>query len=309
MMAVTVLVILSCTAGVGPKSGKIEVVYVGSMQEDIYRENPISAGVAGLSGIKLAHTLTTPVFMEYFLQRMGLYELMSDLGLDFVIGDTVVHDHGYFALSKSMGYGLMNFEGIRFAIVSSIKDSLTMDDQIRLTLLKERSDILWVIDKSLLHLAPSLIRFHISERSLSDTSMSALKPRSDTTRLRKIRDFRKKIDKELNKEINIMGRVDDHLFSVIAQRETLDVIIYPAKLFVRIFEGDSMSLRALMETIAFETKFGKTDMDSDEISRMCETHGYSKWGVMKKRNAVLVPDATAGRHIFDYYYEREGNED
>jgi hypothetical protein len=309
LLTTALLIYLSCTAGVAPRGNRIEVIYIGSIHDDIYRENPISAGVGGLNAIKLGHTLTTPVFMEYFLQRMGLYALMSDLGLDFVIGDTLVYDHGYFTLSKSMGYGLKNVEGIRFALVSSIKDSLTMDDQIRLTLLKERSDILWVIDRSLLHLPPSLIRFHVSERSLSDTSMLALKPKTDTTRLRRILDFREKIEKELNKQIKIMGRIDDHLFSTIAQHETLDVVIYPAKLFVRIFEGDSASLRALMETIAFETEFRKTYLDSTEISRMCETHGYSTWGVMKKRNAVLVPDTTTGRHIFDYYYERKGNED
>jgi hypothetical protein len=308
MTAVVVLALLSCTTGVAPKGNRIEVIYIGSIHDDIYRENPISAGVAGLNGIKLGHTLTTPVFMEYFLQRMGLSELMDDLGLDFVIGDTIVQSHGYFGLSKSMGYGLKNIEGIRFALVSGIKDSLTMDDQIRLTLLKERSDILWMIDKSLLRLSPALIRFHIRDRSLSDTSMVKLTTIGDTTSVRKIRNFTKKIEMELNKKINIMGRLDDHIFSVIAQRETLDVIIYPENMFARIFEEDSVSLRALMESIAFETRFAKTNMDSAEISQTCKAHGYSTWGAVKQRNAVLVPDAARGRHIFDYYYKRGENE-
>lgn len=307
-MAIVVLALLSCTTGVAPKGNRIDVVYVGSIQDDIYRENPICAGVAGLDGIKLGHTLTTPVFMEYFLQRMGLSELMDDLGLDFVIGDTIVQGHGYFGLSKSMGYGLKNIEGIRFALISGIKDSLTMDDQVRLTLLKERSDILWMIDKSLLRLPPALIRFHIRDRALSDTSMVKLTAIGDTTRIRKIRDFTRKIEQELNKKINIMGRLDDHIFSVIAHRETLGVIIYPDNMFARILEGDSMSLRALMENIAFETRFTKTTMDSVEISQLCKARGYSTWGAVKKTNAVLVPDAAKGRHIFDYYYKRGENE-
>lgn len=279
------------------------------MYDDIYREKPISAGIAGLNGIKLAHTLTTPVFMEYFMQRMGLSKLMDDLGLDFVISDTLVRNQKYFALSKSMGYGLTNVDGVRFALVSSIKDSLTMDDQVRLTLLQERSDVLWVIDNALLRLAPSLIRFHISERVLSDTSMSVLRTKIDTTRLLRISDFRRKIDGVLNRKINIVGRVDDHLFSIVAQRETLDVVIYPPKMFGRIFEGDSVSLRGLMEIVAFETKFKKAIMDSAAISQMCEAHAYSTWGTIRKRNVVLAPDTAAGRRIFDYYYERGGNED
>ncbi|UCF69972.1 MAG: hypothetical protein JSW49_07160 [candidate division WOR-3 bacterium] len=305
---VIVLAVISCTAGVAPKGNRIEVVYIGSIYDDIYSENPVSASVGELSGIKLGHTLTRPVFMEYFLQRMGLSDLMADLGLDFVIGDTIVQGLGYFGLSRAMGYGIKNVEGIRFALVSAIRDSLTMDDQIRFTLLKERSDILWVIDKSLIELSPTLIRFHVRNRSLSDTSMTTLTTKTDTARVRKILNFRKTIDKELNKMIAIMGRIDDHVFSLIAQRETLDVVIYPAELFTRLFEEDSVSLRNLMENVAFETKFTKTTMDSTSIIQMCAKHGYSAWGRVKKTNAVLVPDVAAGRYIFDYYYKRGENE-
>ncbi len=302
LTTIVFLLLVSCTAGVAPKGNRIEVVYVGSILEDIYRDNPVSASVSELNGIKVGHTLTRPVFMEYFLQRMGLSDLMADLGLDFVIGDTIVQGLGYFGLSRSMGYGIKNIEGIRFALVSAIKDSLTLDDQIRLTLLKERSDILWVIDKSLIELSPTLIRFHVRNRSLSDTSMMKLTAKIDTVNVRKITNFRMTIDKELNKMIAIMGRIDDHVFSLIAQRETLDVIIYPAELFTGTFEEDSVSLRNLMENVAFETKFTKTTMDSTSIMQMCAKHGYTAWGRLKKTNAVLVPDVVAGRHIFDYYY-------
>ncbi len=299
---------LCCTAGVGPKGGAIDVIYVGSIVEDIYRNKPVSAGVTDLSSIKVGHTLTTPLFMEYFLQRMGLHELLNDLGLDFVIGDTLVQGKGYFTLSRSMGYGLKNVEGIRFGLCANIKDSLTMDDQIRFTLLKERSDILWVIDPRFLKVSPCLIKFYVRERSLSDTSMSPLKTKIDTTRLRKITDFRNKVDKVLDHKIDIRGRTDNHIFSVIAARETLDIIVYPPAIFTRILDTDSLSLRSLMETVAFEARFRRTEMDSAAIVDLCAKNRYSIWGKIKKRSAVLVPDTKAGRRLFDHYHEGEWNE-
>ncbi|UCD19425.1 MAG: hypothetical protein JSU64_08440, partial [candidate division WOR-3 bacterium] len=86
LTTIVFLLLVSCTTGVAPKGNRIEVVYLGSIYDDIYSENPVSASVAELSGIRVGHTLTKPVFMEYFLQRMGLSDLMTELGLDFVIG-------------------------------------------------------------------------------------------------------------------------------------------------------------------------------------------------------------------------------
>ncbi|MBE0433771.1 hypothetical protein IBX73_09965 [candidate division WOR-3 bacterium] len=302
VLATALLISLSCMAGVAPRVKSIDVVYIGSLWDDLQRDLPLSAGVTDTSSIRVAHTLTTPSFLEHFLQRMGLHDLLDELGFDFVIGDTLVHDRQFFPISRSMGYAIKNYREIRFAMVCSPGDSLTVQDQTRLTLLKERSDILWVIDKSMLAHAPSLIRFHVSQRALSDTSISKIKAKTDTARVRKIQNFKVKVEGQLNRKIPVMGRVDDHVFSMIAEREMVDAIIYPSGIFRKVIEADSLTLGTLLQTVAFETRFSKTEMSSDEIARLCAAHGYRRWGSTKKLTRVLLPDTVAGKSIFDYYY-------
>lgn len=309
LLASVLLISLSCTAGVVPRVSSIQVVYVGSIWEDIYREKPISAGVAEIEGIKVTHTLTDPVFMEYFLLRMGLNRLLDSLGLDFVVGDTVAYGSEYFPIQKTLGYGIKNIGGIRFAMVCSPEESLTVKDQISISLLKERSDILWVIDKPLLAMPPSLIAFNMSQRTLSDTSVSKIRVKDNAERTRLIHDFRQRVENELNREIRIAGRIDEHVFSVIAQREDIDVIIYPERLFTENGEAVSMNLRTLMESVAFEMKFSKTEMTPSEISEIVQNNGFLNWGKIKEKSIVLLRDEAKGNHIFDYYYERKLNED
>jgi hypothetical protein len=109
----------------------------------------------------------------------------------------------------------------------------------------------------------------------------------------------------LDRKIPIAGRIDEHLFSVIAQREGIDVVVYPERLFAQTTETDSASLRELMHNIAFEMKFKKAEMSDTEINDVCAINGYTTWGSMKKANAILLPDEIEGRYIFDYYYERK----
>ncbi|MCK4941009.1 hypothetical protein KAS45_02860 [candidate division WOR-3 bacterium] len=296
---------LFCTKGVVTKVNKIEVIYLGSLYQDIYREEPVSAGISHLPGIKLGHTLTEPVFMEYFMHKIGLYQLLNDLELDFVITDSAVYNQHYFPIPKSMGFALENFGDIRLAILSKDKDSLNINEQVQFSLVKERSDVLWVIDRDLLSLDPSVITFYITHRSLSDTSLSPIQSITDTARTRKVAQFREKMDQLLNKKISTAGRVDEHLFSVLAQKEELDVIIYPDRLFVETVQTDSVSLRELMHSVAFEMRFKKVEMSDDEILDVCAINSYNKWGSMEKTNSVLLPDKIEGQHIFDFYYEKE----
>lgn len=302
--AVAILVMLCCTKGVVPKANKIEVLYLGSIYEDIRRESPISAGISKFPGVKVAHTLTEPPFMEFFLQSNGLAALLDELGFDFVIADTVIPGQKYFTVLRSMGYAIKNFGGIRFALLSC-KDSMTIDDQVKLSLVKERSDVLWVIDEDLLRLPPSIINFYISNRVLTDTSILPVKATTDESLKRHIMEFRAGIEKELNRKIHIAGRLDDHLFRVLALKQEADVIIYPASLFTEVVEAESLSLRTLMQSVAFGMKLMKTELNDDEINELCATRGYHKWGKTEKANTVLVPDELRGRYIFNLYYEKE----
>jgi hypothetical protein len=309
LLATVILLSISCMAGVAPRVNSIDVVYIGSMWDDIHRDNPYSARAKDPDAIKLAHTLTEAPFMEYYLQKMGLHELMNVLGFDFVIGDTLAYGGDYFPMSQSMGYAIKNFRGIRFAMICSAKDSLTMDDQVTLSLLRERSDILWVINRPLLEMPPSLIKLNISQRSLSDTSISPIKAKEDTDMVRLIRDFRRRIEKELNREISLAGPVADHVLSTVAENENVNVILYPKELFVSKEEAQTINLRNLIESVAFEMKFRKTQMKRAQISEFSTTTGCLTWGEINDTNTVLVPDEKTGNHMFDYYYGREKNED
>jgi hypothetical protein len=294
-----------CTKGIVEKVNKIDVIYLGSIYEDIYRKEPVSASISHLPGIKFGHTLTEPVFMEYFMHKMGLYQLLNDLELDFVITDSAVYNQHYFPIPKAMGFALENYGDIRLAIMSIDKDSLSINEQVQFSLVKERSDVLWVIDRDVLSLDPSLIALYIDHRSLSDTNMSPLAVVPDTARILKVVQFREKIDMVLDKKIPITGSIGEHLFSVIAQREGIDVVVYPENLFAGAVETDSASLRELMHNIAFEMKFKKAEMSDTEIRDICTLHGYTTWGSTKKANSVLLPNAIEGKHIFDYYYKNE----
>ena len=309
LLATFLLILLSCIPGVSPRTRSIDVVYIGSIWDDIQREEPFSAAATNPNAITLAHTLTEPPFMEYYLQQMGLHELLNELAFDFVIGDTLVYGGSYFPMSKSMGYAIKNFGGIRFAMICSAKDSLTMEDRVTLSLLKERSDILWVIDKPLLEIPPSLIKLNISQRALSDTSISTIKAKEDTARARLISDFRRRIEKELNREIITEGSIADHVLSTVAQNEEVNVILYPEELFPNNEEAQTTSLRNLFERVAFEMKFIKTEMKRAQISEFCSATGCLSWGEIKQTNSVLVPDEKTGNRIFDYYYGRKNNED
>lgn len=274
------------------------------MYQDIYRKNPVSIGLSSVPGIRVAYTLTQPAFMEYYLYRNGLSDLLEKLSIDYVISDTLVQNRKFFSIAKSMGYAITNYEGIRFAVLSS-HDSMTIENQVQFSLVKERSDVIWVVDQSALNLQPSLVNFYIKDRMLSDTNISPIKHKADTLRSRQLKEFRDKIDIELGTKLYVGGRVDDHVLSRIADKQTVNVVIYPPNLFINSINTDSISLRELMEHVAFETKFNKRQMNKDELSEICQAKGYQQWGTVKKENQVLLPDEVAGKHLFDFYYEKE----
>lgn len=305
LLIVLIVISLHCTSGVVPKTNRIDVAYIGSIYEDINQESPISAGLADFQGIKIAHTMTEPAFMEHYLYRAGLSELLNKLEIDFVIGDTVARNQKFYGIQRSTGYAITNFEGIRFAMFSTSKESLTIDDQVQLTLVRERSDILWVIDRTVLDIEPTLITFYINNRVLSDTSMLPIKAEIDTARQRLVKDFINKAEDGLNKKIYLGGRVDEHLFSTIAEKQAVNIVIYPEDLIVEMFEGDSTTLRELMGLIAFEMEFKKMEMSDAEVSEFCAAKGFLRWGNVKEENDVLLPDEIDGRSIYDFYYIKE----
>lgn len=300
--------LLQCAKGVVPKVDTIQILYIGSIYNDFKREDPISAVKSGFPGIKVTHTITDPAFLEYHLYRAGLSELLNELEIDFVIADTVPRNQKFFGIQRKTGYAITNFEGIRFAMFSTSQESLTIEDQIQLALVRERSDILWIINQPVLKRDPTLITFFIKNRAVYDTSMSPVKAAIDTTRIRLIKDFTKKIENELGEKLFIGGSIDEYFFSHISDKHAIDVVVYPTDLIIKMFEGDSTTLGELFGCIAFEKKFRKTKMNEKEISEICAANGFLQWGQAKEENNVLIPDAMNGMHIFDFYTTEEPHE-
>lgn len=305
LLIIVILLVLHCTSAVVPKISKIEVLYLGSIYSDLYKENPVCASHTDLPGIRVAHTLTEPPFLEHYLYRAGLADVLNSLEIDFVIADSVIRGQDFFGIPRNAGYSVSNFEGIRFAMFAASAESLTIDDQVKLTLARERSDILWVIDPSLLDMEPTLISFYINNRALSDTSMSPFNPQIDTTRQRLVKDFTRKVDEQLNRKVHLGGRVDEHLFTRISSNNAVNLILYPDNLIVEMLDADSASLRELFDCVAFEMKFKKIKMTEDALSEMHTTSNLMMWGNIDAENDILIPDETAGQRIFDYYYTEE----
>lgn len=289
-----------------PKVEKIEVLYLSSLYEDIYREEPYLTGLKNIPGIKIGHLETEPQSMARLLGRLGFYQLLNEFPLDFVICDTTIHNARYMSIPASMGYGITNYRGIRFAILSKNKDSLTIEDEVIMTLVKQRSDVLWVIDKNLISLPPQKIDFLIEGRALTDTSMSALTVTPDTSLNNKLSNFKNMLDKVLNKKIDLEGtRLDEYVLSKVALHDHVNIVLYPETLFLDREVTNSLSINELLKKVQCETIFSESRrMTKTEIEQLSIEKGYAVWGEFMKNNRVSLPD-TQGTVLFDILYPGE----
>lgn len=295
--------LLNCPKKYAPKVEKIEAVYLSSFYEDIQREKPFLSGIKNLSGIKIGHINTDPPFMAILLGRLGFYELLNSTGIDFVIGDPIVFQAdniNYFFVPVSMGYAIKNYEGIRFAILCKNKDSLTIADEITITLVKQRSDVLWVIDKAMIDSPPMKIDFFIKDRGLSDTSMTAIEIEPDTMLLKKLQNFKNNFNNMLSRKIYLENkRLDEYVLSKIALSKDVNVILYPEYLFGDVIKKDSISLSEILNNVMCGLKFQKSvDMTKNEILEFNKEKKYKVWGKSIKTNQVLLPD-NQGEYLFD----------
>ncbi len=296
----------NCPKKHAPRVKKIETTYLSSLYEDIYKENPILAGIKDLPGIKIGHLKTDTPLTAILLGKSGFYQLLNETGIDFVIGDPLLFradNINYFLIPLSMGYAITNYEGIRFAIFCKDKDSLMISDETKVTLVKERSDILWMIDNAFLKAPPMKINFFVRDRGLSDTSVTTIQVRPDTILLKKLRSFRAKFDKLLARTIPLDGKkLDEYILSGLGSKENVNVILYPEDLFRGIVEKDSITLGEILKSVAYELKFRKiANMPKEEVSAFAERNGYHIWGKLKSQNQTLLPDEE-GMYLFDLYF-------
>lgn len=301
---ISVLLLLSCAKKYKPPVKKIEAIYLSSLYQDIHREKPVLTGLKKLPGIKIGNLKTDPLFLAVVLGKLGFYELLNETGIDFVIGVPELfwgENINYFFIPTSMGYAIKNFEGIRFAILCRDKDSLTIEDNVTLSLVKERSDILWVIDKDFLNAPPQKLNFFIKDRGLSDTTVSSFKFTVDTVLLNKIKTFRDRLNKALNKKFFPKKKpLKEFLFSRLNENEGINIVLYPRELFLKDVEKDTVTLQEILNSVKCELKFRKRlNLTKKMIEEIQQKSNLSVWGEPVKSNNVLVPDKN-GSFFFDF---------
>jgi hypothetical protein len=298
--------LFNCPKKYAPDVESIEVLYVSSLYNDIYQDQPILAGIKGLPGLKVGHLKTNPPFMSIILGRLGFYELLNETGIDFVIADSLTFwtdNINYFLVPKSMGYAITNYEGIRFAILRKDKDSLAIADEIQISLVKQRSDVLWIIENRLLDIAPIRINFFIKDRGLADTTMTALKVETDSSLYGKIKEFKNKVEQTLNRKIYLEQKdLKAYILSTVSLNEGINIILYAQGLFINDISSDSITLEEILNSVVCEMKFSKMVMNKKQIQELNKEKEYKTWGKLKKNNNVLLPDEY-GTYLFDMFYK------
>jgi len=298
--------LLNCPKKYAPDVESIEVLYVSSLYNDIYQDQPLLAGIKDPPGLKVGHLKTKPPFISIILGRLGFYELLNETGIDFVIVDSLTFwtdNINYFLIPKSMGYAIKNYEGIRFAILRKDKDTLTIDDEIQISLAKQRSDVIWIIENKLLDIAPMKISFFIKNRGLTDTTMTPLNVELDTLLYLKIKVFKERLEHILNQKTYLEQKnLKEYILSKMSHNESVNLILYPQDLFINDITSDSVALREILNNIVSEIKFSKTIMNKEQIQELNKDKKYEIWGKLKKNNNVLLPDEY-GTYLFDMFYK------
>ncbi len=297
-----VLVLLNCQKKYAPSVKKIDVLYLGPLIKENLSLNPILASTNGIDALKIGTLETNPPYLTVLLKRYGLFDLLNEFGVDFVISNFPIRTEKIFIIPGSMGYAIKNYDGIRFAILNQDKDSLSINDQTRITLIKQRSDILWVMDKNFLKLPPSRIIFFLKTRNMADTSVIPFTKKPDPLRLKELNKFSQKIKKKLARKIYFSGKsLNPYLFEKISRIRGVNIVLYPETLFRGTPPDDSITIQDFIKLINCETRFKKVKMTLKEINELKKTKNLSQWGKIQKDNFVLIPSNKEGQYVFDLF--------
>jgi hypothetical protein len=299
----TSALLLNCPKKYAPKVDTIEVYYLGSLYEDIYREPPLLSGTAAMEGIIIGYLETEPPILKHILGELGFFALLDEVPIDYIMSDTLVHNVHYLSLPSTLGYGIKNYGGIRFAIVRIGADSLTINDQVQLTLIKQRSDILWLIDDNFMKTTPRRIDFYVANRALADTSSAVLAVEPDSALLNSIALFRNRLDTLLS-TIFVLGGQDfsDFVLTTIAEREGVNAIAYPSDLVMARLQSDTVTVLEALQSIDWTVRMHRvTDMTRKDLTQLVDDNGYALWGRVQKKNTCLVPNVQ-GQNLFDLFY-------
>lgn len=294
--------LLYCPKRHTPDVDRIKVVYLSSLYEDIQSEKPLLAGVKDTDGVVLAHIMTQPRYLSVLLKEFGFFDLLSETGIDYIIADPGVlnlDNINYFIIPYDLGYVITNYEGIRFAILSKGKDSLTIQDQITVEIVNQRSDIMWVIDPVFLESPPMTYYFYVQNRGLADTSATPIQPVLDTLLAYKLQECAQNVQEVLARSITLGEQsIKEFTLATLAHNEEADVILYPPDMFRVEPAAEMLTIGEFMEAVACEQRFQKETMTQAQTAAVAQEHGLIVWGAPGDTNTVLYP-AVHGEYLFD----------
>jgi hypothetical protein len=292
--------LLNCPKRITPGSRhQIDMYYLGSLTEDLKRPDPLLAGIVDLKGLKVGYLDTDKPGYALFLEKIGLYDLYDSLPLDFLITNYPAHGENHLPVLKTMGYGIKNIEGIRFAILSLGKSALTIQDQTKISLARERSDVLWVIEDKNLNLPPYKISFIVSNRALLDTNQSKIKAKTDPERVKEIAAFARRLQDTLNVAVAPGSQtLAEYLFKKMAGKTGAGVILYPAALVPTTVSRTPITIRDILDNVDGSMRFIKIDMIRDSLLKVQAENNYLLWGTPGKKNTVLIP-GPGGEYVLD----------
>jgi hypothetical protein len=292
--------LLNCPKRISPGSRhKIDMYYLGSLTDDLQRPDPLLAGIADVKGIKVGYLNTDRPGYALFLGRIGLYKLFNDLPLDFLVTNYPAFDENHLPVLKTMGYGIKNIDGIRFAMISLGKDTLTIHDQTKISLARERSDVLWVIENKTLNRPPFKMSFIVSNRALLDTNQSKIISKPDPERIKKIAAFARQLHDTLNVTVDLGNQtLTEYAFKKIALKTGAGAILYPASLIPTTVSRTPITIRDILNNVDGSMRFIKKEMTRDSLLKAQAESNYLLWGTTGKKNTVLIP-GPGGDYVLD----------
>jgi hypothetical protein len=307
-LSLLLVLFLNCPKRIGPTAKIIEVAYVGAIYDDLFKEKPALSAAADSNKITIGYLDFRWPFLDVVLERTDFFEALSRLPVDYIIMDRPVYGFKFFPIKRSMGYGITNYKGIRFAIVSKDKDSLSIRDETMLALVRERSDVAWIIDNAFLKLPPVLVDFKIEGRILSDTIMKPLKTGSDSSAGVMIRGIQKMLNETLNRVITTgPAGLKEYVLQGLSSHFGANVVLYPASAFRNVTVGSAYRLGDVLTMVACEMRFSASEMKKTNLVALVQRQQYSIWGVINKNNVVVCP-ADTGTMLFDVVFGEQKQE-
>jgi hypothetical protein len=291
---IILLCCINCPTKYRPSVKKVEVTYVSSLLDDIRQDQPLLSGIKEVSGIKIGHLRTDPPIIAAFLTHIGFFEVLEKTGIDYVIADTTLTGSDiidYFIIPYPMGYAIENYEGIRFAIFMKSKDTLSIDDEVKLAIVKQRSDILWLIDDHFLDSPARHLDFYIENRALADTSVAGINITPDSTIEKDIRTVNDQLTNILNTYVHLDNqKIDEYILRQCATATNVNLVLYPADLFNSPALFDSLTVGELIARVEYHMRFKKKHLSKGKVLELTSSQSYQIWGELEESNQVLVPE-------------------